>query len=144
MRRLLSSILLATVAGALAIGAAASMPVSSANLGSGGADVTACDEDGVTIGYELDAGDPSVVTGLVIEDVAATCAGQTVSVAVSNEDGDTIAEISDTLSGAATQSLALAAGEDEDAVAASDVHGVSVTIAGTSTAAADGAETTTP
>ena len=46
------------MAGALPFGAAASLPVSSENLGSGGIGVVSCDPDGVDVSYLLKDTEP--------------------------------------------------------------------------------------
>lgn len=138
MRKILSSILLATVAGALAIGAAASMPVSSANLGSGSTGVTACDSDGINVSYVFADGEPQLVTGVTLEGVAAECDGQTVNVVVSYGESVIAAEATGTLSAEATQSFDLAVREDyviEGSVLSADINEVAVTIAGGASAA---------
>ncbi len=59
MKKIVLTVLFATVAGALTFGAAASLPVSSQNLGSGGIGVVSCDTDGVEVsllGPWFDAG----------------------------------------------------------------------------------------
>lgn len=138
MRKLLSSILLATVAGALAIGAAASMPVSSANLGSGGTGVTSCDSDGINVTYDFAEGEPQLVTGVTLEGVAAECSGQTVTIVVSYGESEVAADATGTLSADDSQSFDLSVSDSypiEGSILASDINEVAVTIAGGQAAA---------
>lgn len=133
MRKLLSSILLATVAGALAVGAAASMPVSSANLGSGGTGVTACDADGINVAYNFAEGEPQLVTGVTLEGIAGECTGQTVNIVVSYGESTVAADATGTLTGDVNQSFALVIRDSypiEGSVLTSDINEVAVTIAG--------------
>lgn len=88
-------LLLAVAAGAVT-GSAASLPVASAQLGSGPAPVTTCDTDGVTATYQSVL---LVVTGVVVRGIAdgsatkgsGACDGATVTVAVLGSDGQVIA-----------------------------------------------------
>lgn len=81
MRRVLFSLLFATLAGALVFGAAANLPVTSQDLGSGNDTVGSCD-DAVTTAYNLVAADPATVDSVTVGDIAATCDGQEIYVVV--------------------------------------------------------------
>lgn len=76
MKRVIYTLLFATVAGALTYGAAASLNVSSTGLGSGTATVNSCDDD-VTVGFTLDEDDPSMVSQVEISDIGEECAEAT-------------------------------------------------------------------
>lgn len=84
MRKTTLTLLFATVAGALTFGAAASLPVSSQNLGSGGVGVVSCDTDGVEVAYDLDADEPEFVAGITVEGIDEACLGQTLSFVLSD------------------------------------------------------------
>ncbi len=90
MKHVIYTLLFATVAGALTFGAASSLPVSSDNLGSGGAGVVSCDPDGVKVGYNLVKTDPSTVDGIVVSGIAKECIGQTLHYVVQDGDGKSI------------------------------------------------------
>ena len=83
MKRVLLSLLFATLAGALVFGAAANLPVSSQKLGSGGGAVSSCDPtSGVTTTFGLVSGDASMVESVTVTGIDAGCDGGTVHVSV--------------------------------------------------------------
>lgn len=135
MRKLLSSLLFATVAGALVVGAAASLNVTSTNIGSGFTEVTSCDGDGINVAYTFIANEPQLVDGVSIEGIADTCSGQTITLVVSDGDSAVIAEATGTLDGQAIQAFALTfPGEGADSIDAASIGEVAVTITGGSAA----------
>lgn len=86
MKHVIYTLLFATVAGALTFGAASSLPVSTANLGSGGAGIVSCDpENGVKVTYNLVETDPSRINGIVVSDIAKECKGQTLHYVVKSK-----------------------------------------------------------
>jgi hypothetical protein len=85
MKHVIYTLLFATVAGALTFGAATSLQVSSANLGSGGAEVDSCDPDGVEVTYNLAKSDPSRISGIVVSGIAKECKGQTLHYVVKSK-----------------------------------------------------------
>lgn len=98
MKRVLVTLIFATLAGALVFGAAASLEVGAANLGSGSSVVAACDTadddsdnrdadgdgtvDHIEVDYSLVTGDPTKVESIVVSDISANCDGQTVYLGV--------------------------------------------------------------
>ncbi|MDH3299997.1 MAG: hypothetical protein OES24_05775 [Acidimicrobiia bacterium] len=125
MKKLALSLLFATVAGALTFGAAASLPVSSQNLGSGGVGVVSCDTDGVEVGYTL-APNKAYVIGIVVDGIDANCIGQTIHWAIE----DTSSAVMNSGSVAvtsATQDVPFGVGNE---LYAADIGEVGITIAG--------------
>lgn len=70
------------MATALALGAAASLDLGTAQLGSGSAVVHGCDPDGVTAAYVIDAADPRLIDAVEVGDVEAELDGYRVYVTV--------------------------------------------------------------
>lgn len=123
MKKLLFATLVATMAGALVFGVAASMSVSSTNLGSGDADVTACDGDGVTTSYTIDTTDASKVDTITVDDVDDLCDGQTLLLTVFDSTPNAVYNASDTVDGSAgtgTSSVTFSPA-DLDAAAVEDI-----------------------
>ena len=137
MRRFAAVVLMRTVIAGAVTGFAASLPVTSAQLGSGSAPVTTCDTDGVTATYSLGLG---LVTAVVVSGIAdgsntlgaGACDGERVYVEALDGSGDVIAGAIgsvvhggdvDTLDDVATVPLAVPP-------LASAVAGVRITIAG--------------
>lgn len=84
MKKLIHTALFATAAGALTLGAAASLDVRAENLGAGAAAVESCDADGVDVAWGFVENEPELVGFLYIRDVAPECFTQTVNVSVSD------------------------------------------------------------
>jgi hypothetical protein len=124
MKKMALTLLFATVAGALTFGAAASLPVSSQNLGSGGVGVVSCDTDGVQVAYDLIPTEPQLVNGVTVEGIDAACVGQTLSYVISDTASATLVSGSGTVSGP-SQSFALSTD-----LIAEEIGEVGVTIAG--------------
>ena len=83
MKRVLTSLLFATLAGALVFGAAANLGVTSQDLGSGNDVVGSCDTDGVTTTFNFVTGDPSLVESIDVDGIdTPACDGDIVHVAV--------------------------------------------------------------
>lgn len=99
MKKVIFTLLFATVAGALTFGAAASLPVQSENLGSGGVGVVSCDGDGVGVTYNLVKNDPQIVDGLTVEGIDDACKGQTLSYAVLDDKGVSLVDGSRVIAG---------------------------------------------
>lgn len=131
MRKLLSSLLFATVAGALVVGAAATLTVSSSNLGSGSTAVGSCDTDGINVAYTFIENEPQLVSGVSIEGIDANCDGQSITVVVSDIESAILAEATGTLSAEGVQDFALTFPDaDADSILAADIAEVAVTITG--------------
>lgn len=99
MKKVIFTLLFATVAGALTFGAAASLPVQSENLGSGGVGVVSCDSDGVDVTYNLVKNDPQIVDGVNVEGIHDDCKGQTLSYAVLDDKGVSLVDGSRVIAG---------------------------------------------
>lgn len=84
MKKLTLTLLFATVAGGLTFAAAASLPLSSQNLGSGGAVVVSCDSDGVEVSYDLVPQAHQLVGGITVDGIDPACVGQTLHWALSD------------------------------------------------------------
>ena len=126
MKRMIITLAFATVAGALTLGVAASMPVTSANLGSGAAEVESCDSDGFHVTYVAEAGDPRRITAVTVNDIEQPgCELQTLSIVVSDAGGLARATAGDIIGAATSQTFTLS-----DVVLAADIGEVAVTIAG--------------
>jgi len=85
MKKLLMTLGLATGAGALAFGAAAYLPVTTDTLGSGGAAVESCDEDGVHVSYELVENEPQLVGAITVSGIDEACLDKTLSWVIQDE-----------------------------------------------------------
>lgn len=121
-------VLLATITGltvfGLVLGLAAGLPVTADQLGAGGAGVTACDPDGVDVSFGLLAGDVTSVTEVTVDGIDAGCAGQEMSVELTNSvTGSLLVE---TVTITATSEVVTLS----SLVAAADIDGVNVTITG--------------
>jgi hypothetical protein len=126
MKRVLYSLLFATLAGALVFGAAASLQVTSQDLGSGGDPVASCDADGVTTTFTFVSGDPSLVESIDVNGIDdPACNGDTVHVAV-YDGGTSIANGNATHVSGGTVSVPLSSN-----AGASLIDEVVVTIVGT-------------
>jgi hypothetical protein len=90
MKKVIFTLLFATVAGALTFGAAAGLQVDSENLGSGGAGVVSCDPDGVDVSYNLAKGNPQVVDGFTVSGIHEQCIGQLLSYSVLDDKGEAL------------------------------------------------------
>jgi len=87
MKRVLTSLLFATLGGALVFGAAANLQVTSQDLGSGSDPVGSCDTDGVTTTFNFVADDPSLVESIDVDGIdTPECDGDVVHVAVYDDD----------------------------------------------------------
>lgn len=97
MKRVLLTLAFASLAGALVFGAAASLDVGSANLGSGSSAVAACDTTdsaaptgNIDVSYDLADTDPRFVEAVVLDDVDAACDGQAVHVLLLDGSGNVL------------------------------------------------------
>lgn len=91
MKRVLTSLAFATLAGALVFGAAASLTVTSQELGSGDGDVQSCDTD-VSVTFVVDSTDPSTVTEIAVSGIDdSACNGQTVYYRAEDFEGTSLA-----------------------------------------------------
>jgi len=106
MKKIVLTVLFATVAGALTFGAAASLPVSSQNLGSGGVGVVSCDTDGVEVSYDLVPQEAQLVGGITVDGIDPACVGQTLHWSLSDTASGRLADGSETVTGG-SQSFAL-------------------------------------
>ena len=135
MQKYLYGALFATLAGALTFGAAASLTVTSENLGAGSTGVVSCDDE-VFVDYGLLGDEFELVGSVFLRDVAGACQAQLAYVTVSDElsriigtgqaivDGpDVNVVITPTAEYSAESGLS-------DSVLAADVYEVSVTISG--------------
>jgi hypothetical protein len=86
-KRLLIGLASAGIVGGATFGFAATLEVDSSNLGAGGETVASCDTDGVDVTYDV-AYDPTgyEVTNINVADIAAACAGDDLSVTLSDSD----------------------------------------------------------
>ncbi len=125
MKKLALTLLFATIAGAVTFGAAASLPVSSQNLGSGGVGVVSCDTDGVEVGYVL-APNTAWVVELTVTGIDPACVGQTLHWAV-EDTTSTVMGTGSIVVAAANQNIPLGAGNE---LLAADIGEVGVTIVG--------------
>lgn len=89
MRRLMVTMLAATIVASAVWAAAASMGVSSRKLGAGNASVTRCDADGIGMAYSFDAS--GNVVGVNLSNVAAACVGTTVKLNLTASNGQILA-----------------------------------------------------
>lgn len=134
MRRVLTALAFATIAGALVFGAAAALDVGSNNLGSGSDTVASCDAtvtgggDGINVEYVLDATDPTQVSGVDLSLIDAACDTQDIYVVVADGSGVPLGSGS-LLSYAHSDGTAMVS-LDSNAPAES-VESVAVTITGT-------------
>lgn len=103
VRRLMPIALAAAIVGAAAIGAAATLPTTGAQLGAGDTVVARCDTGGVTVTY---VGAPGAVTALTVTQLDSTCNGGVVKATVDDGSGGNIASgSSSVVNGAATVPL---------------------------------------
>lgn len=139
MRKLVTSILFATVAGALTFGAAASLTVTSDQIGSGSTGVMACDPDGVNVSYNSDPGELEHITSVTISGIDAACDGQTISIVISTDVSAIIATAGGALNADPSQDFVIVADAAyaaangfgvPDRVLAASIGEVAVTIAG--------------
>ncbi|MGB3257858.1 MAG: hypothetical protein WBA72_07700 [Ornithinimicrobium sp.] len=124
MKKLIPTVLLATGAGALTFAAAASMPVSSQNLGSGGTTVVSCDTDGVEVSYDLVPQAHQLVGGITVDGIDPACVGQTLHWALSDSASAYLADGETEVTGT-TQSFSLSSDVESEVIGE-----VAVTIAG--------------
>lgn len=130
MKRVLTSLLFATLAGALVFGFAASLGVTSQDLGSGGGDVSSCD-DSVTVSYTLNTTDPSLVDTVTVAgvDTSATgCLNDTMHVAIFDTDAHTNAPLVKTHTPIASGDTSIDFDVTGDSLTAEAVEDVVVTI----------------
>jgi len=123
MKRVIFTLLFATVAGSLTFGAAATLPVNSDNLGSGGAGVVSCDPDGVDVSYDLVPEVPSQVQGITVSGIAGECSGQNLSYVVLGAEGVSLV-VASRIIGGESESFSF------PVLAAGDIEEVAVTLAG--------------
>ncbi len=101
MRRMFVVLAVVGAMFASAYGAAASLGVNAGYLGSGTDTLTSCDLDGVTVGYNLNASDPTVVDSFAVSGIAAACVGGKITVDSNDSDpvtnGPTISGTSETV-----------------------------------------------
>ncbi|MGB7818119.1 MAG: hypothetical protein WBL35_05185 [Ornithinibacter sp.] len=124
MKKTILTVLFATAAGALTFAAAASLPVSSENLGSGGTTVVSCDTDGVEVSYDLVPQAHQLVGGITVDGIDPACVGQTLHWALSDSASAWLADGSAVVTGG-TQSFALSSDIESEVIGE-----VAVTIAG--------------
>jgi hypothetical protein len=104
-----TAVLLAVLLGAaLAMGAAASLGVSSFDLGSGGTEVPGCDPDGVSVTYGLDPTDFRIIDEVVVHDLDASLTGHRLYVVVADSAGQPLAGGSGSTTFDGTSSMAVA------------------------------------
>ena len=97
MGKLVTALIFATLAGSLTFGAAAALTVNAQNLGSGADEVKACQET-VEVGFAQVDGEPQLINGITLTGVEGSCAGQTLSYIVADEDSVGLASGDDVLS----------------------------------------------
>lgn len=131
MRKLVTALIFATLAGSLTFGAAAALNVNAQNLGSGGAEVTACQEN-VDFGFAQVEDEPQLINGIVLTGITSGCDGQTVSYIVSNDASESLASGEGVLSGADEQTFLF----EGEPLLATDIGEVGLTIAGLASASA--------
>ncbi len=87
MIRIAFTLLIATVAGALTFGAAASLNISAPGLGSGAATVSSCHpgEVDLVVDYRLNEADPRLVDGLDVSAIDSGCDGGRLHYVVSDD-----------------------------------------------------------
>jgi hypothetical protein len=135
--RLRSRVVLALVVGATVFGSvyavAASLGVTSSTLGAGGSNVVSCDTDGVTVNYAV-AYDSTVpgykVSSATVSGLnAANCSGKTIKVTLTGASNASLAERTDVLTSATTDTLDFSTGTGSP-VSAAAVTGVQASISG--------------
>ncbi|MEM9611339.1 MAG: hypothetical protein AAF962_09020 [Actinomycetota bacterium] len=132
MGKLVTALIFATLAGSLTFGAAAALNVNAQNLGSGGADVTAC-QDSIAVGFRPVADAPDLIDAVTVAGIGEACDGQTISFAVlSAPEGQSESTVLASGSGELDASQGDQAFEfDEvDTVIATDIDEIGVTVAG--------------
>lgn len=130
MKRVLLSLLFATLAGALVFGAAANLPVTAQDLGAGRDAVTSCDEtDGVDVSFTWDVNDPAVITAIKVADIHIECDDLTVYVSVLDDTPTSIYN-SNAVYDADTATVAGELDFTGLSLDASAVYDVAITIAG--------------
>lgn len=129
-KRLLIALLAGGAVFATVFGVAASLNVTSDSLGAGGADVSACDSDGVNVSYTVawdDTDKRFEVTQVKVSDIDQGCSGQELTVQLTGSGGAA-------LSGATGSTTIGASGSETVNLsthpAASDVYDVHVVITG--------------
>ena len=129
MKRVLTSLLFATLAGALVFGFAASLPVTAQDLGAGKDDVTSCDEtDGVDVTFNWDVNDPTLINTIFVTGINAACDQLTLYISVLSDEFGSIYNSSmlyDHVAAGGSMEFTPAS-----PLQASDIDDVAVTIAG--------------
>ncbi|MFW2335670.1 hypothetical protein [Ilumatobacter sp.] len=135
MQKYIQGALFATVAGALTLGAAASLNVNAENLGGGASAVLSCDDE-VDVAFQLLENEPELVGAIFVRDISEACLTQLATVSVSNGISAIIADGEAVVDGE-TLIVPLVPRADysalvglSDSVRATDVYEVSVTITG--------------
>lgn len=120
-------VLLATITGlmvfGLVLGLAAGLPVTTDQLGAGGAGVTACDPDGVDVSFGVAPGVDALVDEVTVDGIHVDCVGQEMTVELRSDSAEL--HSATVTVGATTEIVTVSA-----TVAAADVTLVNVTITG--------------
>lgn len=131
--KILFTLAIATVAGAITFGAAAALNVNAPNLGSGSDEVANCEGlGGVEVDYDLNSSNPTLVAGVTISNIDESCSGGVAYVALTDDFGATLPD------GASSAIISLNATSVTvpytPELAASDIGGLELTIVGPATA----------
>src|SRR5688500_8416121 len=112
MRKLILGLLVGAMVFGIVFAMAASLGVTTNSLGAGSADVTSCDANGVTAGYDVTfaSGGYKVLEVNVTGVNDAACAGQTLGITLVNAAGSSIGSGSATIAaGSSTYDVSIAA-----------------------------------
>lgn len=126
-KRLLGGLLAAGIIGGGVYGFAATLDVTTDNLGAGNQDVSSCDADGVDVDYSVVwGGSEYEVDEVLVRGIDAACVGDSISVTLADDaDGELGEQISESVT-AGTMTFEFA-GEDVSGELVENVH---VAIAG--------------